>query len=113
MTRAFAVPGLLLLLSLAAVFKPGHWRETAARRRRAGGVQWRVPKRRLQSSSSMRVRRVRWPGLLAGGALGLAGAQTSPHPLADPGILASSASCHWYWARRCLVSPRRWNSFHT
>ncbi len=41
-------------------FKPGHWRETAARRRRAG-VHRRACKAPIAPSSWMRVCRVRWP----------------------------------------------------
>ncbi len=96
-------------------FKPGHWRETAARRRRAGGVHRRVPKRRLHHRLDARLPRT-LAGLLAGGALGLAGAlmQTlTRNPLADPGFwaLTTAPASPLYWARRCLVSPRRWSSF--
>ncbi|AGF81986.1 iron-enterobactin transporter membrane protein [Salmonella enterica subsp. enterica serovar Javiana str. CFSAN001992] len=70
-------------------FKPGHWRETAARRRRAGGVHRRVPSADCTIVLDARLPRT-LAGLLAGGALGLAGAlmQTlTRNPLADPGIL--------------------------
>ncbi|EHJ1752065.1 Fe(3+)-siderophore ABC transporter permease [Salmonella enterica] len=88
-TRAFAVPGLLLLLSLAAVLslvigaKP---LPAAAVLEAFTGV--------CQSADCTIVLDARLPrtlaGLLAGGALGLAGAlmQTlTRNPLADPGIL--------------------------
>lgn len=114
-TRAFAVPGLLLLLSLAAVLslvigaKP---LPAAAVLEAFTGV--------CQSADCTIVLDARLPrtlaGLLAGGALGLAGAlmQTlTRNPLADPGILGvnNAPASPLYWARRCLVSPRRWSSF--
>lgn len=115
-TRAFAVPGLLLLLSLAAVLSL-----VIGAKPLPAAVVLEAFTGVCQSADCTIVLDARLPrtlaGLLAGGALGLAGAlmQTlTRNPLADPGILGvnnGSKASPLYWARRCLVSPRRWNSF--
>lgn len=88
-TRAFAVPGLLLLLSLAAVLSP-----VIGAKPLPAAVVLEAFTGVCQSADCTIVTDARLPrtlaGLLAGGALGLAGAlmQTlTRNPLADPGIL--------------------------
>ena len=86
----FAVPGLLLLLDSHHDIKSGYWRQVATCLRGAGCHSTSS----CQSADCTIVLDARLPrtlaGLLAGGALGLAGAlmQTlTRNPLADPGIL--------------------------
>ncbi len=88
-TRAFAVPGLLLLLSLAAVLSL-----VIGAKPLPAAVVLEAFTGMCQSADCTIVLDARLPrtlaGLLAGGALGLAGAlmQTlTRNPLADPGIL--------------------------
>ncbi|VEB62253.1 ferric enterobactin transport protein FepD [Salmonella enterica subsp. enterica] len=88
-TRAFAVPGLLLLLSLAAVLSL-----VIGAKPLPAAVVLEAFTGVCQSADCTIVLDARLPrtlaGLLAGGALGLAGAlmQTlTRNPLADPGIL--------------------------
>lgn len=112
--RAFAVPGLLIVLIIAVALslligaKPLPF-----------SVVLDAFTGTCQSADCTIVLDARLPrtlaGLLAGGALGLAGAlmQTlTRNPLADPGSSAStpapaSLSC---WARRCLAFLRRRSS---
>ncbi len=104
--RAFAVPGLLLLLSLAAVLSPviGAKPLPAAAVLEAFTGVCQAP---IAPSSRCALLPRTLAGLLAGGALGLAGRSCKHshcNPLADRGFwaLTTAPASPLYWARRCL-----------
>lgn len=113
-TRAIAVPGLLLLLIIATALSL-----LIGAKSLPASVVLEALSGTCQSADCTIVLDARLPrtlaGLLAGGALGLAGAlmQTlTRNPLADPGLLGvnAGASLPLCWVRRCLVThPRRNN----
>ncbi len=65
----------------------------------------------------MRVCRVRWPDYWQA-AHWVSPGRSCKHSLATRSptrgfwALTTAPASPLYWARRCLVSPRRWNSFH-
>ncbi|STL42793.1 iron-enterobactin transporter membrane protein [Escherichia coli] len=89
-TRAIAVPGIAVITDYRDGIKPAHWGKITPRFRSAGGLLRHLPERRLHHRAR-RAAAAYLAGLLAGGALGLAGAlmQTlTRNPLADPACLA-------------------------
>lgn len=113
-TRAIAVPGLLLLLIIATALSL-----LIGAKSLPASVVLEAFSGTCQSADCTIVLDARLPrtlaGLLAGGALGLAGAlmQTlTRNPLADPGLLGVNAVpvLPLCWVRRCLVTlPHRNN----
>ncbi len=109
---AFAA-GLLLLLSLAAVFRVIGAK--TARRRRAGGVLTGVRQSSRLGNASSRMRSAAYAGRMARWVSpGRSCKHSLPrNPLADPGILVNNGASFCHCTGRGAVSPRRWNnSFH-